>query len=197
MVFTTVIALIGTWLGTVLAFYFARTNLEAASETTIKALSAARAGADDASVMAFMLPVARIKPLHLLKANEAIGDPEFGALCGEMSRFEQTRIPVASANGAVQYVVHDSDIDKYFASAATHGITPATKTDPMSTLLADTDFRTSIELFGTVPASATVKDVRALLAKTPGCKDVFVTEGGGRTESALGWITNSDLARFA
>jgi hypothetical protein len=38
--------------------------------------------------------------------------------------------------------------------------------------------------------------MRALQAKTE-CKDVFVTEGGGRTDKVLGWLTNSQLARVS
>src|SRR5690349_2815381 len=41
MVFTSVLPLFGTWVGTVLAFYFARENLQSATESTQKILSRA------------------------------------------------------------------------------------------------------------------------------------------------------------
>src|SRR4051795_5991752 len=50
LVFSAVLPLLGTWVGTVLAFYFARDNLQAATESTLR-LAGIDAGTPVANVM--------------------------------------------------------------------------------------------------------------------------------------------------
>src|SRR5689334_3120985 len=100
-----VIPLLGTWVGTVLAFYFARENLQAATENTLR-LQGRDSGRPVREVMirpgdikAFTIP-AGTKP----------EDVEISDLRAEMSK--QTppsrRLPICDPAGAVHYVIHDS-----------------------------------------------------------------------------------------
>src|SRR5688500_3297632 len=66
LVFASAVPLVGTWVGTVLAFYFARENLEAASASqraaTASTLSLVGRLAPTTPVTAIMIPVSQIDP---------------------------------------------------------------------------------------------------------------------------------------
>jgi len=52
-----------------------------------------------------------------------------------------------------------------------------------------------ISNFRAVPSTANLGDARQVMAKSMGAKDIFVTNDGQRSGVAVGWLTNSDLAR--
>jgi hypothetical protein len=189
LVFSSVLPLLGTWVGTVLAFYFARDNLQAATESTLRLQQGAETSTPvtsvmirDADIVAFDLgtndtaPAVKLSDLHA--AMRAISPPS-------------RRMPIRNASGAVLYVVHDSTLTAF---AEKSGEATAKLTKTLGDMLADEEFKALISAIGFVPAKATVAEGRAKMGSIANCNDVFVTQTGNAEERAIGWLTNTLLA---
>ena len=178
-VFAAVVPLFSTWVGAVIAFYFTREGLAAATASTL-ALSGART--PDTSVTEVMVPRAKIVS-HDLKQNDNADDVLLKDLLDTMKAGGHHRIPILDPAGALVYVVHDSTINSAAPNPTTQKIVD----------LPD-DAKKAITAVGTVGPNALLRDARAAMTAVEGCNDVFVTEGGKRTDAVVGWITNTDLA---
>jgi hypothetical protein len=108
--------LFGTWVGTVLAFYFARENLDAATRSTESAVrsAAALSGRDMATpVTQVMIPEAKFHAYDL--GGQDPNSVPLSALRAKMGEVEPPfrRLPIRNAAGAVLYVLHDSTLNAY------------------------------------------------------------------------------------
>lgn len=188
LVFSSVLPLFGTWVGTVLAFYFARENLQAATESTL-----ALAGLETAT------PVTRVMiresdfVAYDLGTNETPESIKLSALRDKMRSLSppSRRMPVRNASGAVLYVIHDSTLTAYAESV---GQTTQTLDKTLGDLLAVTEFNELVSAIGFVSERATIADARTVMSSIKNCNDVFVTSSGKREERAAGWMTNTLLA---
>jgi hypothetical protein len=189
LVFSSVLPLLGTWVGTVLAFYFARENLQAATEST---LALAKATETETPVSAVMIRDAQFTAYDV-GSNERIEDVPLAAVVAKMRTLSPParRLPIRNPGGAVLYVIHDSTVTAF---AESRGETSATLRGAIADMVADPGFKVLIEAIGYVPEKATVADARAAMASIKNCNDVFVTSTGKRDERALGWLTNTLLA---
>lgn len=188
LVFGSVLPLIGTWVGGVLAFYFARDNLQAGSQTAISAITAARGLDADTLVTAIMTPLNRIDPRRNVASSDDAAQIPLSDLRAAIASSGRSRVPIF-AEQVVVYVVHEPDLDKYAGSRA------AGPDDTVAQLLGNPDIKAELEGFTAVAPTATLSEARASLSRTLHGKDVFVTETGQRSGKVLGWLTNSDLAR--
>ena len=178
-VFAGVVPLFSTWVGAVIAYYFTRQSLEAATESTLKLTGGLTA---DTPVADVMIPRAKITS-HDLKAGENAGDVPLKDLLDEMTAAGRHRIPILDQSGAVVHVVHDSTINAFAPTPAAEKIGDLPP-----------DLKKLVDALGFVGARAVVKDARAAMNAVPGCNDVFVTESGKREDPVVGWLTNTDLA---
>lgn len=185
LVFTSVLPLLGTWVGTILAFYFARANLEAATESTIRLGGLSE---PQTPVREVMIPVSNIDayPLPAAPDPSTIG---LSTLYNQMQTKGRHRIPLIESSGSVRYVVHDSTIAG-FAKAED----PAATAKTLADLLADADAKKAIEAIGIVGPDANLGDARTAMRAVEGCNDVFVTRTGKRDDPIVGWLTNTELA---
>ncbi len=189
LVFSSVLPLLGTWVGTVLAFYFARENLQAATDSTL-----ALAGLTEQST-----PVTRVMireadfTTYDLGTNESLNAIRVADIYTRMRQLSppQRRLPVRSTAGAVLCVVHDSTVTAYAESL---GIATADLDTTLGDLLAVDEFRELVTAIGFIPESATVAAARAKMSSIKNCNDVFVTPSGRPDERATGWFTNTLLA---
>src|SRR5215208_3802284 len=97
LVFTSVLPLLGTWVGTVLAFYFARENLEAATDSTL-----ALAGKTDTPVTKVMIREGDILA-HDLAANQDPKTVKLSAVRDTMAKMKPPgrRVPIRDVNRVV------------------------------------------------------------------------------------------------
>jgi hypothetical protein len=188
LVFSAVLPLLGTWVGTVLAFYFARENFEAATESTI-----ALAGLETATPVTRVMIRESDVVAYDLGTGERVEDVPLGAVRDKMRELvpPSRRLPIRDASGAVLYVIHDSTLTAY---AESQGQTTTTLDKTLGDLLSQPGFRELVEAIGFVSEKATVADARAVMASIKNCNDVFVTSSGKRNERAIGWLTNTLLA---
>lgn len=188
LVFSSVLPLLGTWVGTVLAFYFARENLQAATESARQL-----AGLDvDTPVTRVMIRDAQIVAYDL-RPGERAQDVRLAEVWDKMQAFSppSRRLPVRNDSGAVLYVIHDSTLTAYAVSV---NQVPTALDKTIGDMLNVAEYKQLIEAIGFVGERATVADARGALASVNNCNDVFVTSTGKREEHALGWLTNTLLA---
>jgi hypothetical protein len=189
LVFTSVLPLLGTWVGTVLAFYFARENLEAATSSTL-ALTGREA---PTPVTKVMIPEVDFI-VYDLGPSETVDDVKLGAVRARMREIDppSRRLPIRDASRAVLYCIHDSTLTAFAESqnASVDEIGEMTVGD----LVAAPEFKQLVEANGFVSESATVAEARRVMASIEHCNDVFVTATGKREERAIGWLTNTLLA---
>jgi hypothetical protein len=190
-VLTIVLPVFGTWVGTVLAFYFARQNLEAAAEATASTLRASgRQGVQP--VTAAMLSEADWITYDVPDGTQIAG-VKIKDLREQMSKDKppSRRLPIRDAKRAVLYVIHDSTLNA-FADAKKTAIDEMTIGD----LLGDATFKQLIEAIGFVAQTADISEARLVMRSIDNCNDVFVTPTGKHDERAIGWLTNTQLAEI-
>lgn len=193
LVFTSVLPLLGTWVGGVLAFYFSRDNLQTGSDTAFQAIREARGTAAETPVSQVMIRMERITLKEEVDTDAEALSRSLKDLYAKMRSAKLSRVPVFTRSGVALYVVHEPDIDKY-AQLKGVSATELPDDETLTAMRSQKEIWLDVTSFTSVHSSATVADARAAVRRTPHCKDVFVTEGGQKTDRVLGWITNSDLA---
>jgi hypothetical protein len=188
LVFSAVLPLLGTWVGTVLAFYFARENLQAATESTLRL-----AGISSSTPVTEVMIKAEKFHAYDLGTDEAVESVALAALKTRMYDEEPPyrRLPIRAPSGAVLYVLHDSTLTAY-AEKAGEPLTALTGT--FRDLLDVPRYKEFVSAIGFVSEKASVDAARAKLSSVKDCNDVFVTENGKSDERAIGWLTNTLLA---
>jgi hypothetical protein len=184
-VFTTVLPVLGTWVGTVLAFYFARENLEAAAR-----LTGGRQGVDQ-PVTGVMLAEADWITLDV-KEGQDPKELTIKQLRDQMGKNKppSRRLPIRDPARVVLYVIHDSTLNAY-ADEKKPADLDAVK---LGELLDDAKFKQLVEAIGFVSQTADISEARLVMSSIDNCNDVFVTPSGKKDERAIGWLTNTQLA---
>jgi hypothetical protein len=188
-VLNSVLPLLGTWVGTILAYYFSKENFEAATKSVtelakqitpqekLKATLAREKMIPQVDMFSKSLPAENIK------------------LADTLTELEQTkkgsRIPILGDKKEVQYVLHRSLIDKFLANSARSG---KTNTEiaalTVADLLKDPTLKKFAEAVAVIKEDATLADAMSLMNQIENCQDVFVTATGTKNEAIKGWITN-------
>jgi hypothetical protein len=188
---------IGTWIGTVLAFYFTKENFEAANRSVQSMVSkiSPRDQLKSVSAKEAMIPAKSITGITLgpSKAEKDVLLDDMVHLLGD----NVTRVPVFEENGAARYVVHESTLHKYLYDVQAKAVSSGTPS-PKSTLedlAKDPSADTPIRALAFVPETATLADAQDAMKQVKQCQDVFVTKTGHADEPIIGWITNADLAK--
>jgi hypothetical protein len=189
LVFTSVLPVLGTWVGTVLAFYFARENFEAATQSTLQLTGRDR----DVMVVDVMIHEADIVAYDLVVGQK----PESVTLADVRKQMANVappsrRLPIRDPARAVLYVIHDSTLSA-FADKQRKTIDQVADMT-IGDLLADPEYKEILEANGFVSRNATVVEARTVMSSVMHCNDVFVTASGKRDERAIGWLTNTLLA---
>ena len=188
-VLSTMLPLLGTWVGTVLAFYFSKANFEAAAQS-VAAMAKQVSGQDKLKtvpVQSKMItrdkmffktdPVDGLKIADVLKELETTGKGD--------------RIPVLTKTNAAMYIIHRSILDRYLADkgSGAGGTGNLIFTDLFTE---KPDFQQLFaRSFATVKADATLADAQTAMESVKDCEDVFVTSQGGRQDEVVGWITDN------
>jgi len=189
LVFSSVLPLLGTWVGTVLAFYFARENLAAATQSTLALQGRVERETPARSVM---IPEVDFIAYDLGTGETAEG-LRLAQLHAKMREISppSRRLPIRNPAGAVLYVLHDSTLVAFTESV---GQTTTTLDKTLGDLLQSPEFNALVDAIAFVGENATVADARKAMVSVKNCNDVFVTASGNRDERAIGWLTNTLLA---
>jgi hypothetical protein len=196
-VFNTLVPLFGTWVGTVIAFYFSRENFTAAAQSTRELIK--QFGDDrlrQTPVDRAWTPASSIRGVTL-----AQGQGEAAVIVRQLQGLLSdvvTRVPIFETNGAIRYIIHQSMIYKFVAERGLRITDGGAERDAtLADFVARPDLHTMVTKIALVPRNATLADAKAAMASVDGCQDVFVTATGQRTEPVVGWVTNVDIANYS
>jgi hypothetical protein len=190
-ILTMILPMIGTWVGTVLAFYFGKEQLEAAtrSVTAIARELTPEEKLRSMKVTTKMIPrtdacVFTQEPskLMLLEAIKVLDNDKKG-----------NRLPILTIRGQPLYVIHRSIVDRFISKNAAAGKTrDELNALTLDDLLNDPDFKDLTKsTFAVVPDTATLADAKRAMESLTWCQDVFVSHTGSADDPIVGWITNS------
>jgi hypothetical protein len=192
LVFNNVLPLFGTWIGTVLAYYFSRSNFATAA-SAYNQMAKPDAALADTPVTTAMIDKAKIVGIVSLAAGQSEATINFQT--GLLAKLQPpvTRIPVVDANGAMKYILHENTLNKFVTkNIAVAGFNLAAAT--LQTVINDPEFKKLATTFAIAAATASLADVKQKMDETPNCEDIFVTKTGQPSEEVIGWITDVTLS---
>jgi hypothetical protein len=183
----------GTWIGTVLAFYFGKSNFDAVSssyQAAIKALTPEDKIAQ-LPVKDIMIPV---NQLQYLVFDEEKGNKIKDILA--LPRFAMfNRFAVFESNRILKCIIHRSTFNQFIVNKL-NDIEKKSKVDEL--ILQDIIDEKSpviknmlINGFNFIHINANLLDAKKALDAKPECLDIFVTANGKSTEPVMGLITNN------
>jgi hypothetical protein len=186
-----VLPMIGTWVGTVLAFYFGKQQLEAAT----RSVTAIARELTPEEKLGSIKAIDKMIPRGLMFASTE--EPAKLKLLDEITRLEGTRkgsrLPVLTKDDRPLNVIHRSTIEQFIVKAMGSGKSSDQVKDlTLQDLLQDVDLGPAVQKsVAVVPETATLADAkRAMAAMSSWCQDVIVTRTGTAAEPVIGWITN-------
>lgn len=185
-ILTIVLPVVGTWIGTVLAFYFGRENFEAGARETRRTLGQQ---ALDNRALDAAISVDKIKSIDV--ADEAAANAK--ALSDIQTHLNNTgfhRVPVLTTDKKPIYVIHRQPLESFLLG----GQAPA---NPTVQHLFNSANGKVIKEFVVVAESATLAEAKAAMEARKQCQDVFITRTGKHDSPILGWLTNNEIQRAA
>jgi hypothetical protein len=194
-VLATLLPLFGAWVGAVIAFYFARENLDAASQS-------ARAIIQDVlpDRLASIPTSAAMVPLAQLEVVRTPADDGKSLSAGILQHFRAkglSRLPILNADDTGKGVFHDSTVQAFVLDTVAKGgnldgITLKTMLDDpdQQKILAQSVVYTS--------SAATLAQVRAEMDKKSkdaptSVRDAFVTSTGDEKGKVIGYLSDVDI----
>jgi hypothetical protein len=200
----------GTWVGTVLAFYFSKENFEAANRGTIDLVRSVAQRLGSTRVTDVMTSRARMMVLEIpsgktiadIKAQEVASKFELVGANGNPI----SRLPIIDGSGACIGFLHRSVWAEMRAMAfsqsqpsfdiKTSTLEPLLKMD--YPLAKGRSFDALItQSIAYVARDVSVADAKSAMERVLNCQDVIVSERGTKTEPVLGWISNVDIIRVS
>lgn len=203
LVFTSVLPLLGTWVGTVLAYYFSKDNFEAANKSVEHLVKVAT----DEKLKTYPVVDEMIKILanNAIQFTEERG-PEHVTIAEMRGMFlnKVSRLPVIDDARRAQCVIHESVLSKFIEQTSLElgKQNPPQHFDAENTSLKQLMDHPVLgklisESLAFVSEDATLADAKGAMENVPGCADVFITATGRREEPTLGWITDKRILRKA
>lgn len=196
---SSLLPMFGTWIGTVLAFYFTRENFESANRATAELVRSATRPLQSTRVMDVVIErgdifALKVKDEAEMKALKV--DKVETAFTHEIDGQRINRLPIFDDGGVCLGLVHRSIWQEMLLTG--YRATPQVdQTKPLSDFLALVP-TSATGTFGTIVTGSvafiardrTLADAKAAMEALPGCQDIMVTETGKRGERVVGWLTN-------
>lgn len=212
LIFTATLPMAGTWIGTVLAFYFGAKNFQAASDAQKEVVDTLTrnmpAGAPSKTAADIMIPLGDIKAMVAAPG----GDVGAIKLSDIKSAFETklagekkvSRLLLYSGDGANRIcagILHLATWNEILSTMTPSPVEAASGDQTLKDVLGrkvprnpSLTFADLIQKrFTAVPRAADLSAVKAALEAIDGNEDVIVTDTGSLTGVLVGWIPNDLL----
>lgn len=198
-----VLPLLGTWVGTILAYYFSRENFESANRNVREMVEklTPMEKLKSIPVRLKMIPKDKMVSLNITRAKPLEKIRLVGDMLKIFKQKERNRLPILDESDRPKYMIHRSMIDRYLTQKNIEGGLSADQLRDLSLRnLLDEDatlrelFETS---FVTVGEDANLADAKIEMDKVKNCLDVFITTNGTKNEPVIGWLTNLIITESA
>lgn len=187
LVLTGVLPLLGTWVGTILAYYFSKENFEAAAQSERERL-AVQQRPTPTPALAVARKLGKMVVARMPESTVILAPGK-----GPFAESNVKRLPVLDENDHPKYIIHQNSVVEFREKTQLQPqelealtLEALGKKDPQLLTL----FK---ESFATVGADSTLADAKQALESTPKCQDVFITKDGSRNSPVLGWLTNTRI----
>ena len=194
-VFASIVPLIASWIGTIMAYYFSKDNFAAATQSVATLTKSLTERLASVAAKDKMRPLAQITVTRLTPAQDAT----YTLAQFSIDFAKVDRGVILSAGDVLRYIIHKAMVEKYLLSITlgTHAA-PAGKAAGAITLADmlgdDAQIKQYSTLAGFVSQDATLADAKSRMDSITNCQDVFVTKTGSKDEPILGWITDNKIA---
>jgi hypothetical protein len=197
LVFNSLLPLLGTWVGTVLAYYFSKKNFESASNSVERMVTLTT----EQKLRALPVDEEMIRPSDIVLQRIPPGKtPDDVLLKDLLAKLggNITRIPIVDDRGAVLYIVHQSGLYRFLSEQALAGMSTADiEKLTLQNLADDAEIKNWITNIVFIPEQSSVADAKRRLEEQKGCQDLIVTRTGSPSEPMLGWMTNVEIGRLS
>ena len=189
-VFGAILPLLGTWVGTILAYYFARENFESASRSVREMAKQLTPTEKLKSILIkdVMINITKAVTFTLDKLEENVKlKPEL--IDAKLEKEKKERLPILDKEGRIKYMAHRSLIEKFIVQE----VAKEKQADDLTLqdMLNDDKFKDVLTgSFKTLPETSNLAEAKTLMDKIQICSDVFATEDGTPSSKVLGWVTN-------
>ncbi|MEP3836926.1 MAG: hypothetical protein ABJM36_04735 [Algibacter sp.] len=179
LVYSSLLPLVGTWVGVVLAFYFGKENYEAASNRFEKIIDKLTPEIlDDVQVNQVMI----VKKTMVAKKWKDIEDKSIKEIIDFLAGIEKTRLPVIGDDNRVLYIIHDSLLLK----------TSSANTEEKISAFVEKN-KGVVDKIVWAKERDILENIRKLMNSETNCKDVFIENTKGEL---VGWLTDTLILRF-
>ena len=181
-VLNSVLPLFGTWVGTVLAYYFSRENFEAASTSAERLLTKEE--------RLRSIPVASVMIRKIFSFSDL--RTKVQDIFKKLTRKDAKRyLPILKPSGALEALLYREGIMSYLYDIP-NADRPKKK---LSDLLREKPELKQDAAF--VGEKGTLAEAKEALEKIENCKVVLVTASGDPKETVVGLLTSTDIVRFS
>jgi hypothetical protein len=209
LLLSALLPLFGTWVGTILAFYYSKENYEAASQSTLDVVKSVAQRLRSTPVAAKMMPLAQIV-FAQLPADGSIGSLKLSDLEAKFDTVgangqKISRLLILNNGGACVGILHHSVLAEMLAIGLRDTPPIDLTTATLSSLLTKEcraykgmtygDFLQKTIAFA--GQDRTMADAKAAMEQIPGCQDVIVNKTGDKAEPMIGWLSNIDISRLS
>jgi hypothetical protein len=184
--FTAVLPVFATWVGTIMAFYFTNESFSRAA-ASVREATAQKAPAE--SVISRMIPYDKIEKIDNIRRGLA-RDQRLDQVVKLMSNVVITRVIVFDDTKSPVFILRKKRMEKLLGPELKFN--DQTKDYKIDNYLREDDNDKDATTFGFVKETDTMNDASIAMRNT-GSVDVFVTKNGQKTESVLGWIPDDKL----
>ncbi len=184
-VLNSVLPLFGTWVGTVLAYYFSRDNFETASTSTERLVRQLTPEERLRST-----PVADVMSKNILSIrnlNAKVEDEVKKLIAKDSKRY----LPILKSTLAIEALVYREGLISYLYDLS--------KADRSKKTIGDllkerSDLK---QPYAFVGEGGTLADAKDALGEIENCKVVFITKSGDPKEPVIGLLTTTDIAKYS
>lgn len=219
-VFNTTMPLFGTWMGSLIAFYFAKENLDAAAESSRKltnaSISLMSTGTDKLETIRVSAVinsrflreyigtafageanqpniVAGESNLEEKQGNDVIQERKLEDILKRMEQYSRKRLPIFGLEKLSSDLTGDKlKLLVYYDDIVKYGKDNGGET--LSDFVASPSVVSKTFIF-VGPAISLAEADRERLKK-PGCRDIFVTDNGLSSGKVVGYLTDSDIDQY-
>jgi len=199
-VFSALLPLWGTWIGTVIAYYYSKENFESANRSVQQLVEKVTSDNKLQSLKVWDVMIRRDKLIVQKLAPGAdlssLTIKENGIDFLEAQGIK--RVIILNEKDAALYVVHKELLASFITDETLNGRPVANYTfKDMLEKASDRIKLTFANSVRFVSADASLLEAKKIMDQNKTCQDVFVTQTGNPSEPVLGWVTNVTIAENA